>query len=474
MEQIKDAPMKLFRRKLGLPKFGDGKNGEQEYENSPGSVIYMTPDGAFVNDKGESVNVLNKIGGDNPAMWTFVDEDGKIYTPRMAQDSGTISQGNKHTPLRQLMSKSDRYRYDPLLGAIARLDTKNPFEGILKTGIAQVGPGAALADTYAVLNAIKNIDSGRYNITDFATAAIPALKASNYRFSKTKTTPSPMKLQELGQYIKQHPESLKQLDMSYGTEHGRMLRKFYTEDVIPRLNKQLSKRNKSFDGDIISSTRYSKAPFYGSRYGGFYNTELGAVLNSDIKSIAQIQRILSHETQHSLRNVTGYTPEEASILSSAYPFSAEYLSKNPNVPQLAEQAATNNEIRRMISYAHGGAIGKELDRWIDIMPDEELKALYSSAYGADFAKSFKPGLKMQRYALKAVAGLSPLAINSASDDVAEYNSGKSIHINPANRGKFNALKRRTGKTTEQLTHSKNPLTRKRAIFAQNARKWHHR
>lgn len=36
-----------------------------------------------------------------------------------------------------------------------------------------------------------------------------------------------------------------------------------------------------------------------------------------------------------------------------------------------------------------------------------------------------------------------------------------------NRGKFNALKKRTGKTTEELTHSKNPLTRKRAIFAQN-------
>ena len=42
-----------------------------------------------------------------------------------------------------------------------------------------------------------------------------------------------------------------------------------------------------------------------------------------------------------------------------------------------------------------------------------------------------------------------------------------IHIKKANRGKFNALKRRTGKTTEELTHSKNPLTRKRAIFAQN-------
>lgn len=48
-----------------------------------------------------------------------------------------------------------------------------------------------------------------------------------------------------------------------------------------------------------------------------------------------------------------------------------------------------------------------------------------------------------------------------------------IHINPANKGKFTATKRRTGKSTEELTHSKNPLTRKRAIFAQNAKKWHH-
>ena len=30
------------------------------------------------------------------------------------------------------------------------------------------------------------------------------------------------------------------------------------------------------------------------------------------------------------------------------------------------------------------------------------------------------------------------------------------------------------KSTEELTHSKNPLTRKRAIFAQNAAKWNHK
>lgn len=48
-----------------------------------------------------------------------------------------------------------------------------------------------------------------------------------------------------------------------------------------------------------------------------------------------------------------------------------------------------------------------------------------------------------------------------------------IHINPANKGKFNATKKATGKSTEELTHSSNPVTKKRAIFAQNAAKWHH-
>lgn len=59
-----------------------------------------------------------------------------------------------------------------------------------------------------------------------------------------------------------------------------------------------------------------------------------------------------------------------------------------------------------------------------------------------------------------------------SDEGEEYAYG-GIHINPKNKGKFNALKKKTGKSTAQLTHSKNPLTRKRAIFAQNAKKWKH-
>lgn len=53
------------------------------------------------------------------------------------------------------------------------------------------------------------------------------------------------------------------------------------------------------------------------------------------------------------------------------------------------------------------------------------------------------------------------------------NGMKKIHIKPENKGKFNATKKATGETTEQLTHSSNPITKKRAIFAQNASHWNH-
>lgn len=60
-----------------------------------------------------------------------------------------------------------------------------------------------------------------------------------------------------------------------------------------------------------------------------------------------------------------------------------------------------------------------------------------------------------------------------SKGLTNHKYGGSIHINPANRGKFTATMKRTGKTAEELSHSSNPLTRKRAIFALNARKWNH-
>lgn len=57
-----------------------------------------------------------------------------------------------------------------------------------------------------------------------------------------------------------------------------------------------------------------------------------------------------------------------------------------------------------------------------------------------------------------------------TDAVSKAINEEGIHIKEKNRGKFNATKERTGKSTEELTHSKNPLTRKRANFARMAKR----
>ena len=58
-------------------------------------------------------------------------------------------------------------------------------------------------------------------------------------------------------------------------------------------------------------------------------------------------------------------------------------------------------------------------------------------------------------------------------ELLEFGKGGKIHIKPENRGKFTAYKQRTGKTTEEALHSKNPHVRQMANFARNARHWKH-
>lgn len=56
-----------------------------------------------------------------------------------------------------------------------------------------------------------------------------------------------------------------------------------------------------------------------------------------------------------------------------------------------------------------------------------------------------------------------------------YKKGGGIHIKKANQGKFTSYC--GGKVTNECInkgkHSSNPAIRKRAVFAENARKWSH-
>ena len=55
----------------------------------------------------------------------------------------------------------------------------------------------------------------------------------------------------------------------------------------------------------------------------------------------------------------------------------------------------------------------------------------------------------------------------------EYAKGGSIHIKPENRGKFTALKKRTGHSASWFKEHGTPAQKKMAVFALNAAKWKH-
>lgn len=60
-----------------------------------------------------------------------------------------------------------------------------------------------------------------------------------------------------------------------------------------------------------------------------------------------------------------------------------------------------------------------------------------------------------------------------SDIVNYAKDGGRIHIKPENKGKFTALKKRTGKSASWFKEHGTPAQKKMAVFALNARKWKH-
>ena len=71
--------------------------------------------------------------------------------------------------------------------------------------------------------------------------------------------------------------------------------------------------------------------------------------------------------------------------------------------------------------------------------------------------------------------LIPVSKDVYDNHQSQYNKGKDsgIHIKKKNRGKFTALKKRTGKSASWFKEHGTPAQKKMAIFALNARKWKH-
>lgn len=109
------------------------------------------------------------------------------------------------------------------------------------------------------------------------------------------------------------------------------------------------------------------------------------------------------------------------------------------------------------------AIQKYSDSWFDHIPLETKNYINFILYGDDIKNS---DLNEDSYQ-KALSTQQHLK----SGGVLFAKSG--IHIKPENRGKFTALKKRTGKSSTWYKEHGTPAQKKMAIFALNSKHWHH-
>ena len=150
-----------------------------------------------------------------------------------------------------------------------------------------------------------------------------------------------------------------------------------------------------------------------------------------------------------------------------------------------------NRDRMMGKYINGQADADDVgDAWDDLHYESKKPMKVTESELKQVVKEAAMNLIKEYYTVRSMHGKRKMKSGNPIKDkeiidaernakmakavgkqVQEEGSDSGIHIKPENKGKFTATKKATGKSTEELTHSKNPLTRKRAVFAQNAKKW---
>lgn len=143
---------------------------------------------------------------------------------------------------------------------------------------------------------------------------------------------------------------------------------------------------------------------------------------------------------------------------------ADYDSAVSAIQQLQDSGYVNQpwEIQKQFLLAKNPRLGLLSNKYNNV--DELSQALQLSQ-----TVKQRPGKEEPK-----VVTTNDIETKGSTINYLNYFKKGGIYIKPENRGKFTETKKRTGKTTEELAHSKNPLTRKRAIFALNARKWKHK
>ena len=135
--------------------------------------------------------------------------------------------------------------------------------------------------------------------------------------------------------------------------------------------------------------------------------------------------------------------------------------------------------KRIFDFFNGkGGVGQANSGAAAIIriPISELPGLKSGRKVADAIDDvFMGDDAITRIPAKYITGFYKTQMKKQGGILKRVESGKSgIHIKPENRGKFTALKKRTGKSSTWYKEHGTPAQKKMAVFALNARKWKHK
>lgn len=292
----------------------------------------------------------------------------------------------------------------------------------------------------------------------------------------------------------------------------------FENTVIPRLDSKFINEHGGIEGikKILNEGGYNVADeaawrqLYGDNFAGFnYDTTNGIAIRGQYN----VKEALPHEVRHRLQRIYQLLKQRVNFrknyLNDAY--GSDFANLNTKLPEtdplhnytrlMDEAETTNLDSRNYLfdNYADQSLItpGEELygapltvqNKIIDSATDEQIIEAVRNANGygrryiewiIDEAKRKNPNATIEqiyklfapqfRNAMKYVPAFGGVAAVTATE---EYKHGKApgIYIKPENRGKFTALKKRTGHSASWFKAHGTPAQKKMATFALNARKW---
>lgn len=305
----------------------------------------------------------------------------------------------------------------------------------------------------------------------------------------------------------------------------------FENTVIPRLDEKFLRENGGVEGvkNILREGGYNVAdePVWNQIYGATdsansYGMNYDANNGISVRGWENLQWVLPHELRHRLQRAYQLLKQRVNFrktyLNDAY--GSDFANLNTKLPEtdklhtytrFADEAETTNLDSRnylfdnyadkSVIHQGGKTYGAPIpvqNKIIDAATDEQIIESVRNANGygrryiewlmdeakrkvpeittEEFYKFYAPQFRNAMKYVPAFAGAGAVGASAISAPQYGYKYGKAsgIHIKPENRGKFTALKKRTGKSASWFKAHGTPAQKKMATFALNARKWKHK